>query len=85
MTGLEWYRDAYPEADSGADDEHAAEVEEALADKPTTTSLARLIAEKQAEALGGLLAKYQRSAMVHPEALEAFIRREAAEPRRQAD
>ncbi|CAN5649135.1 hypothetical protein BH10PSE18_BH10PSE18_14970 [soil metagenome] len=31
--GLQWYRDAYPEADSGADDEMMALIEEALASK----------------------------------------------------
>ena len=34
--GLQWYRDAYPEADSGADDEMLAEIDAALAAAPTT-------------------------------------------------
>lgn len=40
QTGLDWYRDAYPEADSGTDDEHEADVKAAIAQAPET-SLAR--------------------------------------------
>lgn len=32
--GLQWYRDTYPEADSGADDEMMAQIDAALADHP---------------------------------------------------
>lgn len=32
--GLQWYRDTYPEADSGADDEMMAQIDAALAAAP---------------------------------------------------
>lgn len=53
QTGLDWYYDTYPEVHSSADGEHAAEVKATLAAAPET-SLAKLIAEKQAEVLEAL-------------------------------
>lgn len=37
--GLQWYRDMYPEADSGADDEMMAQIDEALAAQPAAPAI----------------------------------------------